>query len=631
MTDNVDAAAESAEPTLQDALDGGVLAIVNASDGQDPYTLLAALNDLMVAKREGEQIGQAKAAELLIWCYSMRLDAGSKMEPFQPARRLANGKTSAKPYHLSADQVQLIAGLYPQVLPAARRAHLADLVSLMSQQSRIEHVIAAIDAYTATPLNDGHWYIEGQQHWHRALALANAFFPGTGNRPQVIERELFKAFETACEQPDGSGALGYLRPLQVVGVRAHAAEIAARLEELAEGFKSKNNLTRATDVFEVAAYWYGRAKKPQRAMAMLYERAAATETLADGLSVAAVRRSFYTDSLRFYREINCQSHEDSPLHEAIERVKHKIGTAGIATIAEMSPMSFPGRPIDISEEVKDAVLRVAGKSVLTALIEFVELDQWPSHTAYLEQVRANTNGNIFDSLMGSTRLASDGRQIDNVGPLTGDEKNDALVLASKAIEAFVVDATFTARKAIDPALSQIYMEHALTLEDFQVIAGECPIVPLSHANAIAQGLYAGYQRDLLTALHILMPQFENIVRMALKSAGAITAKTDNSGNTMELGLSALIDRPQMETTFGADLTFGIRALMCEQIGPNLRNDIAHGLASTDSCNTMAGLYTWWFVFKLIFTQWHLAGQAGAADSWAADEANSPFPAQQCEG
>jgi hypothetical protein len=116
---------------------------------------------------------------------------------------------------------------------------------------------------------------------------------------------------------------------------------------------------------------------------------------------------------------------------------------------------------------------------------------------------------------------------------------------------------------------------------------------------------------LTTALHLLVPQFENIVRAVLKSAGAITARTDTQGITMEVGLSTLIDDAKMVDTFGEDLTFGIRALMCSQVGPNYRNDIAHGLADSDSCNTLAGLYTWWFILKLVFTQWYEAAQPTA--------------------
>jgi hypothetical protein len=257
------------------------------------------------------------------------------------------------------------------------------------------------------------------------------------------------------------------------------------------------------------------------------------------------------------------------------------------------------------------------------MLEFVEMDRWPSRSNYLAQAREIAKVSTFASLVGSTYLSADGRQVEKVPPLTGNEANDAAAMEIKAIQHFVQYAQLTAHTALSPALSQIYQEHALTLGDFQVIAGGSPVIPVAHVNAVAQGLYAGYQRDFVAALHILLPQFENVVRAVLKSAGANTTKTEIDGITMEVGLSSLIDRPQMVPTFGENLTFGIRALMCSQVGPNFRNDIAHGLATSTSCHTLVGLYTWWFIFKMVFTQWYLTNQAEGGGSAEASEAPAP--------
>jgi hypothetical protein len=50
---------------------------------------------------------------------------------------------------------------------------------------------------------------------------------------------------------------------------------------------------------------------------------------------------------------------------------------------------------------------------------------------------------------------------------------------------------------------------------------------------VAQGFHAAYQRDYVTALHILLPQFEDIVRALLTAAGVLTTGTDDIGITME--------------------------------------------------------------------------------------------------
>lgn len=600
--------------TLQDALDSGAFDVINDSEGQESFALLAALDALMVTKKAAGLTGQAEVAQLLKSCYSMRLDAGSKTEPFQPSLRRSNGNTSAKPYHLPQEHIQLLADAYNQIKPAARRAHLADIVGLMIRKRRIDHVIAAIDAYIVTPLDPDSWFDGGKQHWHRALALALSFRSGIGTRLDQIVNALFSAFEKACEGAMDATPLWYLRPLRAEEIDTHATVTASHLRQLADGHKSQSRYSMAVHMYQAAAYWYSRTDNAEGAAAMLNERAVVTETTADGLLPGLQSQSFYTDALRYYREIDGKYHGALQVRAAIDRVLGKLEAAGMAAISEMQIVRISGPRIDFAEMVESAVSRVRGKSALDALVEFVELDPWPSRTRYLAQAKEVAKVGVMDSIMGSTHLAADGRQIMKVGPLTGDEDKDADVMEMKAIKAFVLYAELTAKVALSPSLSQIYMEHSLSLYDFQVIASECPIVPLSHSDAVAQGLYAGYQRDFVTSLHILLPQFENIVRGLLKNAGVITARTDIDGISMEVGLSTLVADPQMLSTFGPNATFGIKALMCAQVGPNYRNDIAHGLANSGSCHTFIGLYTWWFILKMVFLQWHLARQLTAEGS-----------------
>lgn len=594
--------------TLQDVLDSGALTIINASEREDLYHFLAALDKLLGQKLDAGLTGQAHAVQLLMWCYSMRLDAGSKTEPFQPMHRLADG-TTAKPDDLMPSQIHLLASLYPEVKPASRRARLADLVGLKIRQRRIDHVIAAIDAYKATPLDRDSWFDEGEHYWHRALVLAMAFNAGVGDRCEMIERVLFEAFENACEVSDGTEPLWYLRPLQAEQVNSHADKIATRLQQLADDRRAKGIPTAAEQVYPLAAYWFSRAKKPDRAAAMLHARAVVTEQKADSFDQGMLRQTFYTDALRYYREIDGKFSAALGVREAIDRVQLKIEEAGRAAISEMQTIKIPLSGIDIAELAEDARRHVRGKSAVDALVAFMELDHWPSRHTFLNQAKDGAKVSIFAKLMGSTYLAGDGRQVKQLKPLTGDEKSDADTFELKAIQNFIQAANFTAQTVLGPALSHIYTEHALSLADFLVIATDCPTVPLAHAKTVAQGLYAGYQRDFVVALHILLPQFENIVRALLKAAFVTTTTTDGNGITMEVGLSTLIKEPRLVEILGDDLLFGIRALMCAQVGPNFRNDIAHGLTTSADCNTWIGLYTWWFIFRLIFTQWHMARQA----------------------
>ena len=61
-----------------------------------------------------------------------------------------------------------------------------------------------------------------------------------------------------------------------------------------------------------------------------------------------------------------------------------------------------------------------------------------------------------------------------------------------------------------------------------------------------------------------------------------------------------MDLPQTEEIFGEDLSFEIRALFCDSFGPNLRNELAHGLLDDRAFYSSNAIYAWWFGLKLMF-------------------------------
>jgi hypothetical protein len=83
---------------------------------------------------------------------------------------------------------------------------------------------------------------------------------------------------------------------------------------------------------------------------------------------------------------------------------------------------------------------------------------------------------------------------------------------------------------------------------------------------------------------------------------------------MELGLPAFVDLPQMQERFGEHLTFTIRALMCKPLGSNLRNQIAHGPADSNLCNSSYEVNAWWLILALVVEHFQTLQQAEQANN-----------------
>ena len=151
-----------------------------------------------------------------------------------------------------------------------------------------------------------------------------------------------------------------------------------------------------------------------------------------------------------------------------------------------------------------------------------------------------------------------------------------------------------------PALEEMLLDHRLREIDFINIARQSSIVPLGREQLFGKALFAGYDRDFAVAIHLLTPQIEHLVRFHLKQAGVQTTNLDNDGIENENGLSSLMDIPETEKIFGADLSFEIKALFCDPFGSNLRNEVAHGLLDDGVCWSVHAVYAWWLGLKLVF-------------------------------
>ena len=101
-----------------------------------------------------------------------------------------------------------------------------------------------------------------------------------------------------------------------------------------------------------------------------------------------------------------------------------------------------------------------------------------------------------------------------------------------------------------------------------------------------------------------------MIQFHLKNAGVKTTNLDNSGIENENGLSTVMGLPEVEEVFRKDLTFEIKALFCDALGPNLRNELAHGLLDDDSFQSTHAVYAWWMGMRLVFdTFWNAARKA----------------------
>ena len=385
--------------------------------------------------------------------------------------------------------------------------------------------------------------------------------------------------------------------------------IARKLESLAREFEEVNDFLNACHCFRDAVDWFkasGDAPKStdmKVSLAECYVREASARILADRSSHMEAA-SFYENAIQTYRDIPGSERALYRVDERIGELRAKLGESQKESLGEMGVITSPD--FDISQFVEDARNAVMGKELVEALKTFASLHEIANVEEMRERASEMLHAQPFleDFLSNSIVVRGDGRVVDKRFSITPSEAAETAIY-SLMVRDHGLDVALVVQGRILPALDILHLEHRLSEADFVALARQSPIVPMGRKLLFGKALFTGFDRDFITAIHLLVPQVEHMVRCLLKRAGEKTTHLDSKGIETENGLSALMDTPKAEKIFGRDLSFELKALFCDSSGSNLRNELAHGLLDDEACQSSFAIYAWWLGLKIVsHTFWY---------------------------
>ena len=376
--------------------------------------------------------------------------------------------------------------------------------------------------------------------------------------------------------------------------------IGKHLETLAKDFGSSGDLPCCRGYFERASRWFKKAGDAAKSAEMTvafaegWAREAQASVGNSGHRAAAI---FYEKAIQAYRTIPRAKRGPYQADERIGELRGHLNKASEKSLGEMNVIYVETH---ISKIIKQAQDAVRGKKAADALGAFANL-----YRADPKAIRASAIEYIgkhpLSNLMPATVISPDGRVIAKRAGM-----NDEGAIWPRMIDHYDREINVAVKGKILPALEILMQEHRLQENDFAHLCMQSPIVPIDRERLWAKALYAGYEHDFVTAIHLLCPQMEHMVRLHLKADGAQTTTLSQDGIETENGLGTLMEMPEVQKVLGPNLTFEIKALFCSPFGPSLRNRVAHGLLSLDDCRSAGSVYAWWLGMRLVFDTYRYA-------------------------
>lgn len=546
-------------------------------------------------------------------------------EPFEPVATLG-GRRSSLPSDLDADDVALlsrIAHLMDDTENASLRARVCDVSWFYGNRADVALLDRAIAAYTAVPLTLDAWYAEGRNAWERALELAVRRGEDGYAQIQAMALALLDRLRS------GEGASGYfgVQLSQMIRDRRLAGEDeASQLAILC--------VQRASDAREAANWrveqgWEQEATLWFRSLNLRDEASAAQARLAEsfiseaddrrrGVGGAASTASHFVElALKTLLQIPRTYRTAHTLGIRIADLRRVLADDRQVLLESMVPMR--GESVDLTEQVADARRRVDGRDKVAALGALGMLSPLASFKAVMSHAKAGIQEFPLSNLFGSETYSSSGQKVssrpaaDMAPPSTPDAEPDE-ILWSAMVRDHEILTSLVVQGRILPALELIRLQHQFSAALLFDLCRHSPFIPSGHEWTWARGLLHGLDGDFVSAVCVLVPQIEHVVRVQLKQAGAHTLVTDERGIETEKGLSALLDDQKSIEVLGVDLRFELKALFTASQGPNLRNVIAHGLASDGHLMGHAAVYAWWLAVRMTVFSWATKQDFGNADA-----------------
>ena len=573
------------------------------------YELWQSFSKLAATAIETEKFSEGKVLWLIADACSMALRPEKINEPYQAFMEIA-GRRSVLLEDFHDEDIELFGQISEEIDNVWLKARLSDLVWLWKTTRSFPHALMAIDAYRIIPLDLETWLSGGRECWERAITLAKMLNKGAGGRAKAMEISIIEAFQKTKIE-DGFFAL-WLSDLLLSHEfgKDNSVEIAEKLALFAHEFAQNSEYHRSIEYYATSAKWFKRSKH-EKYIEMTIQVAEgwvkeAETRIGSGKQGYSTALSFYEKAIQIYRSIPRNERIKHNINDRIDEVHRSLSMSGEKSLGEMVMISSP--LFDITKYVEYAQTQIKGKNLIDAFCAFTSITQGSRVSELRESAERTLREHPLKFLFPATHISRDGRVIaKQSGSSLGDVNSESYkaMVWEEMVSKYSLEIIMRVTAEIVPAMGVLVLEHRLREIDFISIANQSPIVPVGRDRLWAKALFMGYDQDFISALHLLVPQIENMVRWHLKERDIKTTNLDQYGIENENGLSSLIDIPEAKHIFGEDIVFEIKALFCDSIGPNLRNEVAHGLSDENACHSAYSIYAWWLGLKLVFnTYWN---------------------------
>jgi hypothetical protein len=490
---------------------------------------------------------------------------------------------------VTAEKVHDLQGVVPNIAVAAVRARLADLIWLRARGHAMARL--AVDSFleAARQIEDPANWVFCARYSERSARLATQL--------RVLDHEVFDYLEElASKYRHGESCFLTMEAIRVLAeLRPGTGQrFIPLLHDVATAMTRTQLFFVARQALQQTIELARRMNKPaiereaHREIGQSFEAEAAVRAASGTHGVAA---SFYHSAIKAYQAAGRSS-------EAIDRVRPLLEVEEQAALPELKRIEAP---FDPTHMIAHAIKAVSGKPLPDALFAFATLLPLCDYDELRQKILDIARQAPLSSMLSGPILGGRGRTVAHQRGMNLSDSNED----EQAIIGRMHRHLLRTRRQIDaqayliPALQQLNLEHDITLSVVGELVFSSAIVPNDRQLLFARGIFAGFDYDFMTAMHFLIPQFENVLRQMLR-ARRISTTFFKDGAEREYDLNVILHEPRLEEIMPKGAIFELQCFLIDQRGSNFRHQMAHGMFADDAFSSTDALFIWWLILHLTF-------------------------------
>jgi len=222
-----------------------------------------------------------------------------------------------------------------------------------------------------------------------------------------------------------------------------------------------------------------------------------------------------------------------------------------------------------AEKMNEYVTRMID-GTLEEVLERILIQYIPQQKQVREQLYELSKGAPVSFLFSTQIHDHQGRHVATIGSLEIDENGHIIAQMSQNMQ---ITAVF-----LREVMTKLINKFKLTEDELVNYLYKSPAFDTLKTGIIQLGLKSYLKNDHLVAIHLLIPQIEDILRRILEAIGGTVLKKSRGGSGFHFKtLDELLRDEQLVAVFGEDVMLYFRVVLTDQRGWNLRNDVCHGI------------------------------------------------------